>query len=571
MKIYNEKKLCTDKDLVVFIITYNRKNMLNRILDSYNKLLTKFNIIIIDNGTNDEFCKENLYSLDYTIIQFDFLNENPYESLINNINESVKYYYNNYYSKYYAVSDADISFENTKEDVFEVYMRMIDLLNANIGPRLNTSNIPDHYPLKMNVMFSYIYNNNKDRCNIIINNKNIEYIHEPIDTTFTMFLYENNKVYKPCQNTISVFEPYDCLHLDWYFNAINFDNDSLIYMNSSAKNLGGYASGYIRIFVNNYLKENKAEDYVNENYDVLKNNILFSNDNRWSLVYWLLTNGHYIKPNVRKANDLVMHYLNCLHDEYKRDNYYDGIKAIQFNKDYFNKNYNDLIIVNKNNINFYINKKDNSDRVNNFWVDHFYKWKDHTFHTFDKYLEKDKIFIDIGGWVGTTSIYAAEKSKYVYVIEADPESFDALVKNNKLNNNNVIFINKAFYNINDIELEFGSCSSNEDWNTSSSSILPQNKNSLCKIKIKSINFEYLFKDYNIDVNNISLIKIDIEGGEEFILEDIIFISQTYNIVILVSFHYDWWVNKNLDRFNLSNELKNYIINHPFSDHIFTPL
>ena len=63
----------------------------------------------------------------------------------------------------------------------------------------------------------------------------------------------------------------------------------------------------------------------------------------------------------------------------------------------------------------------------------FSTWEEETFDVFDKYLKKDKQFLDIGAWVGTTALYASRLSSYVVCVEADPVSVKKL--QNNINNN----------------------------------------------------------------------------------------------------------------------------------------
>jgi hypothetical protein len=74
-------------------------------------------------------------------------------------------------------------------------------------------------------------------------------------------------------------------------------------------------------------------------------------------------------------------------------------------------------------------KNDESNQNLSFWKNIYSRWENGTFAVFDKYLSKDKIFIDIGGWIGTTSMYGSRKSKQVYSIEADNKSFNDMMIN----------------------------------------------------------------------------------------------------------------------------------------------
>jgi FkbM family methyltransferase len=220
-------------------------------------------------------------------------------------------------------------------------------------------------------------------------------------------------------------------------------------------------------------------------------------------------------------------------------------------------------------------ENDENDPNLKFWIDNFPNWENETFSVFDKYLNENKIFIDLGGWIGTTAIYSSRKSKTVYCIEADIESFKDLSKNCKINCNNYILINKAIYNEDDIEIKFGKNKYLKDSkiNDSTSHIYYDNESTNEGTNeyyhINTITIQSLINNYNLKLDEISLIKVDIEGGEEFILNDLFLIKKQCNIPLYISFHYSWWINKDLDRFDfLTFEQKNNIISYPFTSILF---
>jgi FkbM family methyltransferase len=229
--------------------------------------------------------------------------------------------------------------------------------------------------------------------------------------------------------------------------------------------------------------------------------------------------------------------------------------------DNIEKNY---LKIHKNNAIIFVKNDINNSNLN-FWKNIYNDWENDTFEVFDNNLDKNKIFIDIGGWIGTTCIYASRYSKSVIVIEADKESFEDLKENSLINSNNIIFINKCIYNENDIDIMFGSNNhiENSKLNDSTSQICFNYKKD--SYKIKTITIQQIINENNIKPDEISLIKVDIEGGEEFILEDLYNIKMIYNTKIYVSFHYDWWRNKDLNRFNkfLDEEKITKIQNYPF--------
>ena len=210
---------------------------------------------------------------------------------------------------------------------------------------------------------------------------------------------------------------------------------------------------------------------------------------------------------------------------------------------YFEKKY---LKINKNNELFLIENNQNNLNLC-FWKDHYENWENASFKVYDKYLSKNNILIEIGGWIGATSMYGCRKSKHVYSIEAETQSFDDMTINLKTNcTNNYTLINKAIYNTDDVKLKIGK-----------NKIL-ENQSQECYF-VDTITIESLIKNYQINPSEIGLIKVDIEGGEENILNDLNDIYTKYKIPIYVSFYHTWWNDKNLDRFMwLSDTIKNQI-------------
>lgn len=69
--------------------------------------------------------------------------------------------------------------------------------------------------------------------------------------------------------------------------------------------------------------------------------------------------------------------------------------------------------------------------------------------------------------------------------------------------------------------------------------------------------------------DLALIKVDIEGGEEFILEDLHAAATGRQIPLYVAFHVDWWDNKDLSRFScLSDAQRHLLAADPFASILF---
>jgi len=258
------------------------------------------------------------------------------------------------------------------------------------------------------------------------------------------------------------------------------------------------------------------------------------------------------------------------YDNYKKNGFVVHHSSISnIIKEYTLKMYH---IIPKNN-EFHLIKKDDADPNIHVWKNIYSRWEQDTFEDFDRILHKDKVCIDIGGWIGTTSIYSSRMSKHVYVIEADRSSYYDLLRNCAINSTNITCINKAIYNIDNTDIYFGKNKfiENSKENDSTSQIYSTNDSidNDCYI-VKTITLASLCKEYNINTQEVSLVKVDIEGGEENILEDLFQFHTTTQTPLYISFHYSWWNDKNLSRFPFLTEThKEHILQNPFVSILFS--
>jgi len=203
--------------------------------------------------------------------------------------------------------------------------------------------------------------------------------------------------------------------------------------------------------------------------------------------------------------------------------------------------------IKKNSEIFFIENNPNNLNLS-FWKDSYGDWEISMFEIFDKYLDSNKIFIDIGGWIGGTTMYGCRKAKHVYSFEADKNSFDEICINLKTNcSNNYTLANKII----------GNC--NLQSQPYENKLLTINDSiNECEI----ITLKNIIKNYQINPKEVGIIKVDITGREESILFDLNDINKEYNVPFYVKFYYDLWCDKNLDRFNfLTCEQKSEIINN----------
>lgn len=60
-------------------------------------------------------------------------------------------------------------------------------------------------------------------------------------------------------------------------------------------------------------------------------------------------------------------------------------------------------------------------------------WEPRTLDVFDRYLNNESIYYDIGAWIGPTVLYASRTVREVYAFEPDPTAYSYLLTNLRLN------------------------------------------------------------------------------------------------------------------------------------------
>lgn len=302
------------------------------------------------------------------------------------------------------------------------------------------------------------------------------------------------------------------------------------------------------------------------------------------------TRDHYNHDDIRVAGDFTCRHLpwyidDTIHTVYQRYNLYIDASYSTTKKmynSYIKENYH---IIYKNDTSLLIpfvddpfdpslNKPRRNDPNLNFWIGIFPQWESDTFQVFDKVLSPDKVMIDIGGWIGTTCIYGSRKSKHVYVVEADPNSVRDLRLNCKINCTNVTVIDRPIYHKDDVEVSFGPNKFRKDskWNDSTSQITGVDvyTDSHNGINMRTVTLQKIIDDNKIDPKQISLVKVDIEGGEQHLLHDLYQLKEKYpTIKLYISFHHDWWTDKDLAPYKiLTDYYKSMIWQQPFCSILF---
>lgn len=180
-----------------------------------------------------------------------------------------------------------------------------------------------------------------------------------------------------------------------------------------------------------------------------------------------------------------------------------------------------ISIVKKNDEIFLIDKN-NYDK-NTFWREMIKVWQPDLFYILDKYLNKNKQFLNFGDVNGIISLYASRNSNCVVNVEPNINNsdYDDLIK---------------LFEINYCDVDIA-------------------------IERKMTQIEKLVNKYKL--NDLSLINLNLNRLEEILLREIYDYCKNNKIPLLVKFNYGLWENKDLNRFEFLNTYqKEKIYNYP---------
>lgn len=234
MKI--EKKI----PIPIFVISYNRVNVLKETLNSFESILDPYVIVICDNNSTYPPLIRYLKNIETSGIKVMW---NVQNDLYGNIDANVKSWFNQTKSKspYYVVTDPDVKLCNKPMNLLKDFSKILEEESVDVvGPMLRIDDIPDYYPLKSKVMSRHRCFWEKEKSDFFIKG-NMKLIHAPIDTTFG--LYRRNYVKNGITKGIRVCSPYIAQHLDWYIDPNNMKDDQIYYIVNSRSDISHWNGG----------------------------------------------------------------------------------------------------------------------------------------------------------------------------------------------------------------------------------------------------------------------------------------------------------------------------------------
>ena len=190
--------------------------------------------------------------------------------------------------------------------------------------------------------------------------------------------------------------------------------------------------------------------------------------------------------------------------------------------------------INLKGLNFLVEPNNHQEFWNNFSI-----WEQKDLNFVIENGEEDKIFIDVGAWIGPYTLLAAQMGMKVYAFEPDNIAYRELKNNIQLND---FKHNPEIYNfgLSNKETTAYLYSNTDDFGNSESSLINyKNEKKTKKIQIEIKNFLHEFdKIKNNHLNfKIKFLKIDIEGGEFLFEKDIYNLVNLNKLYCILSYHH----------------------------------
>jgi FkbM family methyltransferase len=202
-----------------------------------------------------------------------------------------------------------------------------------------------------------------------------------------------------------------------------------------------------------------------------------------------------------------------------------------------------------------------------FWKGYVHEgWEDGTFKIFDKFLDKNHSYIDIGSYIGPTVLYGSQLTKHCFAIEPDPIAFQELKNNIELNDNLKSHITLSKYCITDSVgvTKLFTSGRLKDGGGSGSTLFPDlddgfvDQNKMNFWEVQTITMQKFIQ--SLSITDCNFIKIDIEGAEFNLIPSMSDYIKNQKPTLLIEIHLKYVENpmKKLDLMFQTLDVYNYI-------------
>lgn len=176
-----------------------------------------------------------------------------------------------------------------------------------------------------------------------------------------------------------------------------------------------------------------------------------------------------------------------------------------------------------------------------FWNVFDEGWEKETLSVYKNFFTEEKdIYVDIGAYIGSAVFYASVAgANKIFAMEANPYSYYLLEENLKRNNDKIQMFQLKYSCVSDSDdkkIKFSATGPD----STAATMMKSNEEKVVW-ETDSVTLRSYLK--SIDFNGNGLIKIDIEGAEILIVDDLIEIANLKKTAIFLSLHPPFWVDK----------------------------
>ncbi len=174
-----------------------------------------------------------------------------------------------------------------------------------------------------------------------------------------------------------------------------------------------------------------------------------------------------------------------------------------------------------------------------FWAEYDDgKWEPATHQAIDDYVTPGSTYVDVGAWIGPTVLWAAPRAGRIIAVEPDPIAVELLIQNLAEYDNVEIVVGAIADHTGVAELAphgegFGSSMSRLAGGINQNNVWDMN----AKVVVSCWTLQDLFDVCELE--DVSLVKMDIEGGELEVLPTVCPFLAELGIPFLVSLHQEW--------------------------------
>ena len=231
--------------ITVFIGTFNRVGTLMKTINSYKAQSEPYELVIVDNGTDHPGCLALLHMLDGKHVKkvYHLPACSSMDEITGNFKTAIEDQYHKDGGDWFAVSEADVSFQGSDPLSLSIYCDLSSLLHTAVGPHLRTNDIPAYYPLRSRVLACETWMQYKRDMEQI---GRVHYNKCQTDTTFHLFS-RRRSFDRLKMNPVRVGPPYDAKHCDWYLDVYNPTVENRLLIPNKSQ-LGSWGKSWVRDF-----------------------------------------------------------------------------------------------------------------------------------------------------------------------------------------------------------------------------------------------------------------------------------------------------------------------------------